>query len=115
MERLITTRLMWHLEQAAYRQDRSPEDQITSFSQAINDASLDKKHTRAVWTDLEKAFDEVSKEGLNLKLHQCCSAGRMHKWTGQYLHNMKAKVQVKHNLSKKKTLSKASHKGECCP
>ena len=50
MERLINTRLMWHLEdkkhitpeQAALRQDRSTEDQITYISQAIEDAFQNK-------------------------------------------------------------------------
>ena len=99
MERLINTRLMWHLEEkkhitpehAAFRQDRSTEDQITYIAQAIEDAFQDKKHTLAVWIDLEKAFDKVWKEGLKLKLHQCGVAGRMFKWIGQYMHNRKAK------------------------
>ena len=79
MERLINTRLMWHLEdkkhitpeQAAFRQDRSTEDQITYIAQAIEGAFQDKKHTLAVWIDIEKTFDKVWKECLKLKLHQC--------------------------------------------
>ena len=78
-ERLINTRLMWHLEdkkhitpeQAAVRQDRSTEDQI-------EDTFQDKKHTLAVRIDQEKAFDKVWKEGLKLKLHQLlgeCTTG----------------------------------------
>ena len=78
MERLINTRLMWHLEnkkhitpeQAAFTQDRSTEDQITYIAQAIEDAFQDKKHTLAVWIDLEKAFDKVWEEGLKMKLRQ---------------------------------------------
>ena len=76
MERLINNRLTWHLEskghinaeQAAFRQNRSTEDQITYISQAIEDSFQDKKHTLAVWIDLEKAFDKVWKNGLRLKL-----------------------------------------------
>ena len=112
MECLINTRLMWHLEdkkhitpeQAAFRKYRSTEDQITHIAQAIEDAFQDKKHTLAVWIDLEKAFDKVWKEGLKSKLHQCGVAGRMYKWIGQYMHNRKAKVQIKQHLSKKRTL-----------
>ena len=108
MERLINTRLVWHLEdkkhitpeQAALRQDRSTEDQITYTAQAIEDAFQDKKHTLAVWIDLEKAFDKVWKESLKLKLHQCGVAGRMYKWIGQYMHNRKAKVQIKQHEQK---------------
>ena len=112
MERLINTRFMWHLEnkkhttpeQAAFRQDRSTEAQFTYIAQAIDDVFKDKKHTLAVWIDPEKAFDKVWKEGLKLKLHQCGVAGRMFKWTGQYMHNRTAKVQIKQHLSKKRTL-----------
>ena len=119
MERLINTRLVWHLEekkhitpeQAAFSQDRSTEDQITYIAQAIEDAFQDKKHTLAVWIGLEKAFDKVWKEGLKVKLHQCGVAGRMFKWTGQYMHNRKAKVQLKQHLSKKRTLRQGVPQG----
>ena len=119
MKRLINTRLMWNLEdkkhitpeQAAFRQDRYTEDQITYIAQATEDAFQDKKHTLAVWIDLEKAFDKVWKEGLKLKLHQCCVAGRMYKWIGQYMHNRKAKVQIKQHLSKKRTLRQGVPQG----
>ena len=120
MERLINTRLMWHLEdkkhitpeQTAFRQDRSTEDQITYIAQAIEDVFQDKKHTLAVWIDLEKAFDKVWTEGLKLKLHQCGVAGRMYKWIEQYMHNRKAKVQIKQHLSKKRTLRQGVPQGE---
>ena len=119
MERLINTRLVWYLEekkhitpeQAAFRQDRSTENQITYIAQAIEHAFQDKKHTLAVWIDLEKAFDKVWKEGLKLKLHQCGVAGRMFKWIGQYMHNRKAKVQLKQHLSKKRTLRQGVPQG----
>ena len=111
MERLINTRLMWHLEdkkhitpeQVAFRQDRSTEHQIIYIAQAIEDAFQDKKHTLAIWIGLENAFDNVWKEGLELKLHQCGVAGRMFKWIEQHMHNRKAKVQIKQHLSKKRT------------
>ena len=118
MKRFINTRLVWHFEdkkhitpEAAFRQDRSTEDQITYIAQAIEDAFQDKKHTLAVWFDLEKAFDKVWKEGLKLKLHQCCVAGRMFKWTGQYMHNRRVKVQIKQHLSKKRTLRQGVPQG----
>ena len=78
MERLISTRLMWHLEdkkhitseQAAFRQDWSTEDQIAYISQAIEDAFQAKKHTLALWIYMENVFDKVWKEHLKLKLRQ---------------------------------------------
>ena len=58
MERLINTRLMWHLEdkkhitpkQAAFRQDRSVKGQITYISQAIEDVFQDKRPSDSCWT-----------------------------------------------------------------
>ena len=82
MERRINNRLYWHLkghinpEQAAFRQNRSSEDQVTYLTQAIEDSFQEKKHTLAVWVDLEKAFDKVWKSGLKLKLRKCGVDGR---------------------------------------
>ena len=51
------------------------------------------------------------KEGLKLKLHQCGVTGRMYEWIGQYMHNRKAKVQIKQHLSKKTTLRQGVPQG----
>ena len=112
MERLINNRLTWHLEskghinaeQAAFRQNRSTEDQITYISQAIEDSFQDKKHTLAVWIDLEKAFDKVWKNGLRLKLRKCGIDGRMFKWIDHYLTKRRARVKIKHSKSKIKEM-----------
>ena len=119
MERLINTRLMWHLEtkqlikpeQAAFRPNRSTEDQVTYVSQAIEDAFQDKKHALVVWIDLEKAFDKVWREGLKQKLRHCGVGGRMYKWIGQYLKNRKARVQVKEHFSQKKDIRQGVQQG----
>ena len=59
---------MHSIDQATFRQDRSTEDQITYLTQEIEDASQEKKHTPAVWIDMEKTFDKVWKDGLKLKI-----------------------------------------------
>uniref|UniRef100_A0A0B7BSI4 Reverse transcriptase domain-containing protein n=1 Tax=Arion vulgaris TaxID=1028688 RepID=A0A0B7BSI4_9EUPU len=67
LERMINTRLMWHLEekglllpqQARFRKHRSTEDQVTYIAQEIEDAFQEGKQTLAVWVDLEKSFDKV--------------------------------------------------------
>ena len=46
-----------------------------------------------------------------MKLHQCGVAGRMFKWIGQYMHNRKAKVQLKQHLSQKRTLRQGIPQG----
>ena len=85
IERLINTRLTWHLEtnniitpeQAGFRPHRSTEDQVTYISQKIEDGFQAKKHTLAVWIDMAKAFDKVWKDGLKLKLLKSRVTGRM--------------------------------------
>ena len=78
MERMINTRLMWHLEtnnlivreQAGFRQNRSTEDQAAYFAQKAEDGFQDEQDTLAMWIDMEKAFDKVWKDGLRLKLRK---------------------------------------------
>lgn len=119
MERLVNARLVWHLEdretlspeQAGYRQHRSTEDQITYIAQNIEDAFQDKKHTLAVWLDMEKAFDKVWKDGLKLKLRRCGVSGKMFTWISQYLHNRQARVQLQGHKSKKKHLRQGVPQG----
>ena len=110
---------MWHLEdkqhispeQAAFRQVQSTEDQIIYIAQAIANAFKDKKHTLALWIDLEKAFDKVWREGLKLKMQQCGIAGRMYKWISLYRHNWKARTQIKHHQSRKQALRQGIPQG----
>ena len=119
MERLINTRLMWHLEkekiitpeQAGFRQCQSTEDQVAFIAQKIEDALQDKKQTITVWLDFEKAYNKVWKEGLKLKLQGCGVRGHMYKWICQYLTNRKATVQNRHQRSKKKTLREGVPQG----
>ena len=70
-----------------------------------------KKHTLAVWVDLEKAFDKVWKDGLRLKLKQCGIQGNMYRWISGFLTNRKARVQVNGKLSKEKTLKEGVPQG----
>ncbi|XP_070209766.1 uncharacterized protein [Littorina saxatilis] len=116
MERLINTRLTWHLEknntfspeQAGFRQHRSTEDQVAYIAQKIEDGYQDKKHTLTIWIDMEKAFDKIWKEGLKLKSGV---AGCMFQWICQYLNNRKAKLHVSGQYSRKKTLKDGVPKG----
>ena len=98
-------------EQAAFRQDRSIEDQITYLTQEIEDAFQGKKHTLAVWIDMVKAFDKVSKDSLKLKLRHCGVAGRMYKWIDQHLKNRRARVQIQHHQNRVHDRSKTYRNG----
>ena len=113
MERLINTRLTWYLEekqildanQAGFRQHRSTEDQIAYIAQKIEDGFQAKKHTLAVWVDMEKAFDRVWRDGLRIKLKQNGVSGKMNKWISHYLNNRKARTLVDGHQSRKVTLN----------
>lgn len=119
LERMINTRLMWHLEeknhispeQAAFRSNHSTEDQVTYLAQAIEDGFQEKKHTLTVWIDMEKAFEKVWKDGLKLKMRQCGVHGRMFRWIDQYLNNRKARTRTGQHYSRKKVLKQGVPQG----
>ena len=119
LERMINTRLVWHLEknniitpeQAGFRQHRSTEDQVTYIAQKIEDGLQDKQHTLTVWIDLEKAYDKVWKDGLRRKLQKSGVTGYMYQWISQYLNNRKARVHVNGSYSRKKTLREGVPQG----
>lgn len=119
MERMINNRLMGHLEekhiltpqQAGFRKHRSTEDQITYIAQEIEDAFQEKKHTLAVWVDLEKAFDKVWKEGLKVKLQKMQVCGKMYTWISHYLENRTARTKVQGQLSNKMVLEQGVPQG----
>ena len=70
-----------------------------------------KKHSLAVWVDLEKAFDKVWKDGLRLKLRKSGVQGSMYNWISQFLHNRKARVQVNGTYSRKKVMREGVPQG----
>ena len=88
MERMINTRLMWHLEtnnliakeQAGFRQNRSTEDQAAYFAQKVEDGFQEKQDILAVWIDMGKAFDKVWKDGLRLKRRKNGISECMYRW-----------------------------------
>ena len=107
MERMVNTRLTWHLEnknilieeQAGFRKGGCTEDQITLISQSIEDGFQEKKNTVAVWVDMEKAFDRVWKKGLSYKLQKYGVIGKMHQWITEYLRDRKARVKIQDHTS----------------
>ena len=102
MERIVNQRLQWYLEteriiapeQAGFRRYKSTEDQTTHLAQVIEDAFQAQKMTLAVFIDLQKAFDQVWKDGLLVKLLRSGIQGNMYRWAKSYLHNRRARVLV---------------------
>ena len=118
MERLINSRLVWHLEkrnilipeQAGFRHHRSTEDQVAYIAQHIEDGFQDKHHTLAVWVDMEKAFDRVRKDGLRVKLHKSGISGCMYEWISQYLNNRRPEHRSTVLTVDKRHLERECHK-----
>ena len=92
MERLVNSRLVWLFEEkqklcpepADFGPNRSTEDQVAYIAQEVEDAFRDKKHTLAVWVDMEKALDKVWREGLKLKLKRCGVFAKLYTWIVQH-------------------------------
>ena len=91
-------------EQAGFRQLRSAEDQLAYISQMIEDGFQEKKHTVAVWIDMEKAFDKVWTEGLVNKLNNINISHKMLHWIKNYLKNRQALVKTNGIRSKTENL-----------
>ena len=72
MERLVNSRLVWHLEshglltdlQCGFRRFHSTTDHLVRFESFIRDAFIEKQHVLAVFFDLEKAYDTTWKYGI---------------------------------------------------
>ena len=65
MESRLNSRLSQ--EQAALRQFRCAEGQAAYLAQETEDAFQDQEVVFTTWTDLQKAFDKVWKDGLLVK------------------------------------------------
>ena len=71
-ERMVNHRLMWFLEsnnilcpeQSGFRQNKSTQDALIQLTHHIESSFKAKKHTTAVFFDLEKAYDTVWKPAI---------------------------------------------------
>ena len=107
MERILNSRLIYHLEsnnvlsdtQTGYRKHRNTEDQLLLLAQDIKNAFQQKEKVVSVFFDLSKAFDRVWKEGLLLKVRQSGIVGKMFTWIKSFLHKRSARVALDNLLS----------------
>jgi len=67
--------------------------------------------TLATFIDLQKAFDKVWKDGLQVKLLRSGIQGKMYRWTKSYLHNRRARVQVDGQCGRKVLLRQGVPQG----
>lgn len=107
MERIITNRLIWHLEsnnllnpaQTGFRYKRNTIDQIIRLHDAANKSINNKGYTAAVFLDLSKAFDMLWKDGLLCKLRKLNLHGNIYHWIKEFLTDRQIKVRIGNTTS----------------
>jgi ribonuclease HI len=107
MERMITNRLQWYLEQKNYinpaqsgfRAGRKTTDHLVHLESAINTGRANRESTLAVFLDLEKAYDMVWKKGVIIKMQTMGLCGRIVRWVDDFLANRYIRVRVNGYLS----------------
>lgn len=119
MEKVITSRLVWYLEshglfcdaQSGFRQGRTTHDHI---SKLYNDANIQLKHQglmKAIFVDLEKAFDMVWHDGLLCKLDRLGVNGNMFNWIQKFLFRRTFQVMIGSSLSEEFILENGTPQG----
>ena len=121
MEKMINTRLTWHIEnisgysntQCGFRKQRSPEDLLIKFEHDIRASLVNKKITMAIFFDLKQAFDTISHDQLVLKLAKTGIKGNMLYWLEEFLKQRTYQVLVEDSTSEKKTMKRGIPQGSC--
>ena len=112
MERLVATRLVYHLEsqkilakcQAGFRKNRITEEQIARIVQDAFDGLEQKKSQRSVLEllDLSRAYDRVWKNALYKKIADCRVQDDIIRWTKSFLDDRRGRVKWNETLSKER-------------
>ena len=120
-ERMINRRLYWYLETSGYlgknhagfRKGKCTEDQLFRLTQSIQDGFQNKKHTLAVFVDLQQAYDRVWRKGLLMKMSDIGIHGHMYSWIKFFLTNRTIQTKMNDALSSKEVLEEGLPQGSC--
>ena len=101
-ERMVNQRLMWFLEknnilspqQSGFRKHKSTVDALTQITCYIRKAFQDKKHTTAVFFDMEKAYDTVCKDEIVNIMYRMGIRGNILTFVGNFLSSREFCVRV---------------------
>ena len=101
-ERMVNHRLMWFLEknnvlcpeQSGFRKNKSTIDSLTQLTCHIEKGFREKKHTVAVFFDLEKAYDTVWRPEILNSMHQMGLRGNLPLFAEKFLVDRKFCVRV---------------------
>ena len=118
---MINRRLYWYLEstgqlgknQAGFRRGKCTEDQLFRLTQSIKDGFQSKKHTLAVFVDLQQAYDRVWRKGLLMKMTDIGIHGKVYTWIKSFLTNRTIQTKVNDALSSKEVLEEGLPQGSC--
>ena len=120
-ERLVNTRLQWHMEktgsysptQYGFRPGRSTEDPLVNFDNQIRSSLVNRKVTVAVFFDLKNAFDTINHDHILLKLTKAGIKGNMLSWIQEFLHNRTFQMLVGNSKSDPKYIKRGVPQGSC--
>ena len=104
---MVVNRLKWYLEfysllsevQSGFRHRRKTTDHILRLHDIVTKSLANKHHVLAVFIDIEKAYDKVSKDALLLKLLKIGINGNMFSFIRSFLSNRSFQVRVGSSLS----------------
>ena len=120
-ERMVNNRLYWWLEsskiltkyQAGFRSNQRTDDQLFRLTQKILDGFQDKKHTVAVFVDLQQAYDRVWRKGLFKKMLNIGIHGKLYHWIKGFLTDRTIQTKINNGLSSKQVLEEGLPQGSC--
>lgn len=109
LEKIVSNRLMWHLEkfkllsdfQMGFRKHRSPVDQLVLVENIIQDSFAERKHTVAVFFDLQKAYDTTWRYGVLKSMYDWGIRGKLPLFVRSFLMERSFRVRVGDTLSQK--------------
>ena len=107
MEKMINTRLVWHLEnkellspfQYGFRKNRCTLDPLLRLSNQVQQGFVNQCQTIGVFFDLEKAYDTTWRHGILMKLHKMGIQGNMINFINSFLSERLSKVRVGNTYS----------------
>ena len=119
LEKMVNARLMWYLErkgylnnkQSGFRKGRSTTDCIVQLTADMQQAIIDKKHTIAVFFDLQKAYDTSWRRGILNKLHSFGLRGNLPIFIQNFLSGRQVKVKIGSSLSEAKNIEQGVPQG----
>ena len=97
--------------QAGFRAGQRTDYQLFRLSQRISSGFQHKKHTVAVFVDLQQAYDKVWRKGLLWKLNNAGVNGKLYKWLKSFLTDRTIQTKLNSAFSSKRVLEEGLPQG----